>query len=647
MASGSFNKYLVGENYNLVVDWYSTGNEKTNSSVVVVGITLYCPTPLYISGRTGDTCSCTINGKVYPFDTPAVYTDGGTSHPLATITSDAIQHNADGSKNVDISVSWNLNAVVEGVWYGIQTVSSSVKLDTLPRASTVTMPITEVGQTATVTINRAFPSFTHTLSYVFGTLSGIICEKTEEGTLSWAIPTDFYSQMTTTPVETGTITCYTYNGDALVGTTTNFFTVNVPNDSAPVISPVANDVNPATLALTGDSTRFVRFHSDAQVAVNATPKYGATITEYKVMNGGKTNVTAETGLFEDVMSAVFGFSVTDSRGYTTSQTVNHTLVAYTHATCNLKVSMTPDGVITGKINGNFFSGSFGAVTNSLSVQLRCKPQGGDYSEWVDATYTTNRDTYNSTGVLDNLDYRLTYTVQARVVDKLESVLSTEQVINCIPVFDWNKSDFHFNVPVEVEGGVTATGNVSGGNVTATGDVTATGNVSATGDLSASGTLSVTGDATLGQTSISSLVASGTGTFGGKVTLNGGWFTDAKVLSSQTSSLGNGHTVNLSEPISQQANGIVLVFSQFNVSTGSAIDAGWNTFFVSKYVVSNFPGQGHVFIMTTDSVFGTIGAKYVWIADDVIAGQANNITSGSNNSVYFDNTAFVLRYVLGV
>lgn len=635
MASGSFNKYLVGENYNLVVDWYSTGDEKTNSSVVVVGITLYCPTPLYISGRTGDTCSCTINGKVYPFDTPAVYTDGGTSHPLATITSDAIQHNADGSKNVDISVSWNLNAVVEGVWYGIQTVSNSVRLDTLPRASTVSMPATEVGQTATVTINRAFTSFTHTLSYVFGTLSGTICEKTEEGTVSWTLPTDFYSQMKTTPVETGTITCYTYNGDALVGTTTNYFTANVPNDCAPVISPVANDVNPTTLALTGDSTVFVRFHSDAQVAVNATPRYEATITEYKVMNGGKTNVTAETGLFEDVMSAVFGFSATDSRGYTTTQTVNGTLIAYTHATCNLKVSMTPDGVITGKINGNFFAGSFGTVSNTLSVQLRCKPQGGEYSEWVDAEYSTNSGTYNSTGVLDNLDYRLTYTVQARVVDKLESVLSTEQIINCIPVFDWNSNDFQFNVPVRVEGGVTATGGVSAGDIEASGNV------------SASGTLSVTGNTTLGQASMSSLVASGTGTFGGKVTLNGGWFTNAKVLASKTSSLGNGQSVSLSEPISQQANGIVLVFSQFNVSTASAVDSGWNTFFVSKYVVSNFPGQGHVFIMTTDSVFGTIGAKYVWIADDVIAGQANNIASGSSNSVYYDNTAFVLRYVLGV
>ena len=105
-----------------------------------------------------------------------------------------------------------------------------------------------------------------------------------------------------------------------------------------------------------------------------------------------------------------------------------------------------------------------------------------------------------------------------------------------------------------------------------------------------------------------------------------------------------HVANLSEPISEQPTGIVLVFSLYD---GGSLDNSFNTFFVSKKQVEMFPDCGHTFIMGINAGFSNIGAKYLYFTDTSIKGHAGNVSTGTNSGITFANNSYVLRAVIGV
>ena len=108
----------------------------------------------------------------------------------------------------------------------------------------------------------------------------------------------------------------------------------------------------------------------------------------------------------------------------------------------------------------------------------------------------------------------------------------------------------------------------------------------------------------------------------------------------------GHTATLSEPISKQPNGIVMVWSRFS---GDAVrDYHFAHFFVSKKFVELHPGAGSNFIMATADAFDVMSSKYIYIHDDKIVGNDINNEAGTGLSgIIYDNAGFVLRYVIGV
>lgn len=106
------------------------------------------------------------------------------------------------------------------------------------------------------------------------------------------------------------------------------------------------------------------------------------------------------------------------------------------------------------------------------------------------------------------------------------------------------------------------------------------------------------------------------------------------------------TATLSQPVSAQPTGIVIVFSPYASGTGQNFD--WQRFFVSKAFVANHNAQGSVFLLS-NTVFDQFGAKYLYISNTNIRGHDNNQlgvkTAGSG--VKYQNTMYVMRYVIGV
>lgn len=104
-----------------------------------------------------------------------------------------------------------------------------------------------------------------------------------------------------------------------------------------------------------------------------------------------------------------------------------------------------------------------------------------------------------------------------------------------------------------------------------------------------------------------------------------------------------HTANLSEAISAQPNGIVLVFCAYN-GTDDTNDS-WQSFFVPKQLVA-LSTAGHTFTLSSGK-FTYAGTKYLYINNTSITGHDDNNLTGTNNGITYANNKFVLRYVIGV
>lgn len=119
----------------------------------------------------------------------------------------------------------------------------------------------------------------------------------------------------------------------------------------------------------------------------------------------------------------------------------------------------------------------------------------------------------------------------------------------------------------------------------------------------------------------------------------------KVLWKGPNAMNGSATATLSENVSAQPSGIVLVFSRRE--DGAAQDVEFTTHFVPKYQVATHPGTGYDFNMasSTCSLFAT---KYLYISDGKVVGHDNNTASGTGASgIKYSNGDYTLRYIIGV
>lgn len=419
-------------------DWYT----KASSTITVTAADNASST-----GSTSASMSSSTDGSVKTFT-------AAPNPPSITVT----HSNAIGAKSVNIGISSSIfvnprsNGTSQETLKGSS--STTAASGTYAPASSVTCSTADIGSAPTIQISRNSTSFTHTLTYEFGSLSGTIATKTTSTTItSWKFPTSFYAEIPNAKSGTGTITCNTYSGDTLLGTKTCSFTATT-NESLckPTLSPTVEDSNSEAVALTGNANTFIRYISDAAITSGAAARNNATLKSIKVTCGSQS-ITTSTGTIQKVDSGTFTFTATDSRGYSTTQTIEKTLINYINPTCNLNISNpTTDGNLSFTITGNYFNSSFGAVNNTLSVSYKYKAGSGNYSNNIEVTnITLNNNTYTANISLTGLDYKETYTFQAFTIDKIKSVNSAEKVIKTTPVFSWSNDDFEFNVPVKFSG----------------------------------------------------------------------------------------------------------------------------------------------------------------------------------------------------
>lgn len=106
------------------------------------------------------------------------------------------------------------------------------------------------------------------------------------------------------------------------------------------------------------------------------------------------------------------------------------------------------------------------------------------------------------------------------------------------------------------------------------------------------------------------------------------------------------TITLDKPVSEMPTGLVLVFS---LKRDNVEDASIHSFFLSRVELQYlFSGKPHMFMMGINSNLSVFGSKYLYINEDSISGFEGNTNSDTAAcGITFDNSKFVLRYVIGV
>ena len=253
-------------------------------------------------------------------------------------------------------------------------------------------------------------------------------------------------------------------------------TFTVVNCNPIVDNPTVKDIKPETLALTGDENTVVRYESMVEYGFEVTAMKSATIVSQGVQCGNKIVTGLAQGVIDDVESNLFVFSATDSRGLTTTATVEKNLVDYVKPTCYQTITTELVGETGAKvdltISGNYFNGSFGLTDNTLKLEVRHTQNDGTMGDWVDLTDglipTFNGNTYELDIEISGFDYSQSYTFQCRATDKLNYVESAQYVVKVLPVFDWDNDDFNFNVPVNMNGETVLRHNAEAGNTVLSG-----------------------------------------------------------------------------------------------------------------------------------------------------------------------------------
>ena len=132
-----------------------------------------------------------------------------------------------------------------------------------------------------------------------------------------------------------------------------------------------------------------------------------------------------------------------------------------------------------------------------------------------------------------------------------------------------------------------------------------------------------------------------------IVIDGTYFTGKnKTLWSGGYYMSDTQSATLSEAISAQANGIVLIWSYYK--DGASDNSAFNTFFIPKQFVSLHNGKGISMFLTTGSL-GSAATKYIYVADTNLTGNANNDDAATAKGLGITSTPknFVLRYVIGV
>lgn len=432
------------------------GNYDITNNTSPVTVTMYlgrASSQSYVGGNW--TGNITIDGSSYdlsgniPYPT---YINGGEWYEVASY-SKTVKHNNDGSKNVSVSASMSSSYFTPSY----SSASGAVSLATIPRASGVACSSPYIGDNAIISIDKKSSSFTNTLTYKIGTLTGTIATKTSNTTVQFqtsSIADSIYALIPNDTEISGTIYCTTYNGSTQIGDTqsTSFNLYAKESMCKPHVRAVVSDSNNEVTAVTGSTTKFIKYISKPTVNVIAESRKSSEIKKFSInLNDGQTASSSEKSgtsgqnevfwqkQFSTIGSNKVSVSATDSRKYPNSADVTLDMIDYIKLHINTISITRPEGTSNEAIlncNGAYYNGSFSdTVTNTLSGSFKYRKSGE--TDWTDGgsitpTITNSTFRFNDLSLGNLFDYNEEYQFKVILKDKFLTVGSSDTEIITLP-----------------------------------------------------------------------------------------------------------------------------------------------------------------------------------------------------------------------
>lgn len=313
-----------GEGRYYTLSWTATQSIANNTSTISWTLSTAGGYSSWITERT---VYVDIDGERVFSKTNAVDRYRGT---IATGTK-TISHNSDGTRSFSVSLAAAIYYSSIGC-----TGSQTFTLDTIARASTLSVSDGTLGTKTTLTADRKSSSFTHTLTWECGSYSGTLATKSTS--TSWPFTPEL-KLASVAPYGQKVYCSYTlstYNGSTLVGTDSKSVWFAIPSSVKPSCTLSLSDSKGYASTYGG----YIQGESQLSVTINATQAYGSPISRYSASANGTTYSTRTftTSVLKTVGTNTISATVIDGRERPGSVSSNITVLAYSRPQItNLKV----------------------------------------------------------------------------------------------------------------------------------------------------------------------------------------------------------------------------------------------------------------------------------------------------------------------
>lgn len=685
MAANGSTSVVVTAYDTLKFNWWQVNQNVTNNTTTVGwNLQLIAGTHGLISSSVSKAWSVTVNGTTYS-GTNTVGVGNNATKTLASGTT-TITHNADGSKSFAYAFSQEFAITFNGSYVGTKSGSGSGTLNTIPRATQPTLSVSSVDMGSAVTINtpRASSSFTHDLAYKFAGSDWLSIATGVGTSYTWTVP-DKSASIPNAASGTMTVRCITKSGSTTIGTKTVLLTAKVPASVVPTISSV--NVVETVSGLAAQFGAFIQNKSAVKVTVNATGANGSTITKYSTTLMGKAYTgaswTSSTLTTSGTLSMVT--TVTDSRGRTAQKSTNITVLEYVPPQVTL-FEVGRVNVSTGLADNDgtrariVYAYAVAALGNKNTAAMTVAYKRSTDTTWTNALTSAalSADVETTASVNFSTDYQ--YDLRITVVDwfgatsTYQAVLPSGAVILDIAADGEGLAFFktserkgleladqtwfrNAEVPKDAKE-IKSTDNLNnyqtpGFYVFSSASSSSIVNLPFSSGAPGSVQVIREGEGTqLRQ--VATRCSATKREIWERLYISGSWqawaclykgSSNTRLLFTGSLLMGASDTATLTEKVSAQPNGIVLVFGRY--ASGTAQTYMYNHIFVHKDFVKLHSGGGSCFFMVAGAAFAVVGSKYLYIADDRITGNADNTKAGTANGITYNNAGFDLRYVIGV
>ena len=415
--------------------------------------------------------------------------NGGAWTWYSSVSTTSTSVNITGlSPNTTYNVRMSCRRTYNQVWTETGNIASATTIGNSVLNSVNT--ITADNSTATITLNATVyvPSYSHRIdikhngTIVLTKLGITLANGSNTITLTANERNVLLNHMSSIKSFSAVVDLSTWSGETQIGSTSSK-TATVQTtaaNSAPTFTGFSyQDNNSSVVSVTGNNQVMVQNASTVKITANAaTAKNGASISNYSVAFGNLSTSSASTtitmGTITTSGTVTMTVTAVDSRGYSTSRSVNVTVVPFSgirFTSYSLRRVNEVENTLQLSFNGVIQNITVGGTDKNslLACQYRYKKTSdGSYGSYTNITSGVTRSGNNlsySNNALVSLDANYSWHVQIYLQDKLTTDTITLTVGQGTPLVSFRNKKVGINhrnpsQALDIDGSIGLTGKVT-------------------------------------------------------------------------------------------------------------------------------------------------------------------------------------------